>query len=81
MCHVTAISYPECGFSWFFSFPSDNNGIFKLDKVLFLQRRLIFIINLNLSKKLVKRYIWSIALHGAANWRIGKVDQKCLGKF
>jgi hypothetical protein len=27
-------------------------------------------------KKLVKCYIWSIALHGAENWTLRVVDQK-----
>jgi hypothetical protein len=31
---------------------------------------------LNLRKKLVKCYIWSVALYGAGNWIFRKVDQK-----
>jgi hypothetical protein len=32
-------------------------------------------------KKLVKCYIWSIALYGAESWTRRKVDQKCLESF
>jgi hypothetical protein len=37
--------------------------------------------DLNLMKKLVKCYIWSIALYGAETWTLGKVDQKYLESF
>jgi hypothetical protein len=33
-------------------------------------------LDLNLRKKLVKCYIWSIALYGAEMWTLWKVDQK-----
>jgi hypothetical protein len=33
-------------------------------------------LDLNLRKKLVKCYIWSIALCGAETWTLRKVDQK-----
>jgi hypothetical protein len=33
-------------------------------------------LDLNLGKKLVTCYIWSIALHGAETWTLRKVDQK-----
>jgi hypothetical protein len=33
-------------------------------------------LDLNLREKLVKCYIWSIALCGAETWTLGKVDQK-----
>jgi hypothetical protein len=36
---------------------------------------------LNLRKKLVKCYIWSIALYGAETWTLHKVDQKYLESF
>jgi hypothetical protein len=32
-------------------------------------------LDLNLRKKLVKYYIWSIALYGAETWTLRKVDQ------
>jgi hypothetical protein len=38
-------------------------------------------LELNLRKKLVKCYIWSIALYGAERWTLGKVDQKYLERF
>jgi hypothetical protein len=38
-------------------------------------------LDLNLRKKLVKSYIWSIALCGAETWTLGKVDQKYLESF
>jgi hypothetical protein len=34
--------------------------------------------DVHLSKKLVKLYIWSIALQVAANWTVRKVNQKYL---
>jgi hypothetical protein len=36
---------------------------------------------LNLRKKLVKCYIWSIAIYGAETWTLRKEDQKYLAKF
>jgi hypothetical protein len=33
-------------------------------------------LDLNLRKKLVKCYIWSIVLYGAGTWTLRKVDQK-----
>jgi hypothetical protein len=38
-------------------------------------------LDLNLRKKLVKCYIWSIALYGAEKWTLRKVDQKYLESF
>jgi hypothetical protein len=38
-------------------------------------------LDLNLRKKLVKCYIWSIALYGAETWVLRKVDQKYLESF
>jgi hypothetical protein len=38
-------------------------------------------LELNLRKKLVKGYIWSIALYGAETWTLRKVDQKYLESF
>ena len=35
-------------------------------------------LNMNLRKKLVHCYIWSIDLHGTASWLVRKVDQKYL---
>jgi hypothetical protein len=48
-----------------------------------LTRRRLFTskLNLNLRKKVVKCYIWSIALYGAEKWTLRKVDQTYLGSF
>jgi hypothetical protein len=35
----------------------------------------------NIRKKLVKCYIWSVALCGAETWTLGEVDQKYLESF
>jgi len=35
-------------------------------------------LDLNLKKKLVKCYIWSISLFGAETWTHQKVGEKCL---
>jgi hypothetical protein len=49
---------------------------FNRKKTLFTRK-----LDLNLGKKLVKCYIWSIALYGAETWTLRKVDQKCLESF
>ena len=33
-------------------------------------------LDVNLREKLIKCYIWSVALCGAETWRVRKVDQK-----
>jgi hypothetical protein len=38
-------------------------------------------LDLNLRKKLVKCYIWSIALYGAETWTLRKIDQTYLENF
>jgi hypothetical protein len=38
-------------------------------------------LELNLRKKLIKCYIWSIALYGAETWTLRKMDQKYLESF
>ena len=38
-------------------------------------------LDLKLRKKLVKRYIWSIALYGAETWTLQATDQKRLESF
>jgi hypothetical protein len=37
--------------------------------------------HLNLRKKLVKCYIWSVAFYGAETWTLRTVDQKYLERF
>jgi hypothetical protein len=49
---------------------------FNKEKTLFTSK-----VDLNLRKKLVKCYIWSIALCGAETWTFRKVDQKYLESF
>jgi len=51
-------------------------GTFNKKKALFTSKW-----NINFSKKLIKWYIWSIALHGVENWTLRKVDQRCLESF
>jgi hypothetical protein len=47
------------------------NVAFKRKKTLFITK-----LDLNLRKKLMKCYIWSIKLYGAETWTLRKVDQK-----
>jgi hypothetical protein len=49
---------------------------FKKKKTLFTGK-----LDLNLRKKLVTCYIWSIALYGAETWTLRKVDRKYLESF
>jgi len=44
---------------------------FNKKKTLFTNK-----LNLNLRKKLVKCYIWSMALYAAENWTLQAADQK-----
>jgi hypothetical protein len=50
-----------------------------------LSKKMIFFftskLDLNLKKKLMKCYIWSIALYGAETWKLRKADQKYLERF
>jgi hypothetical protein len=52
-------------------------------KAAFHMKRALFtsMLDLKLRKKLVKCYIWSIALYGAETWTIRAVDQKHLESF
>ena len=38
-------------------------------------------LDLNLRKKLIKCYIWSMALSGAETWTLRAADQKYLNSF
>jgi len=38
-------------------------------------------LNLNLRKKLIKCYIWSMALYGAETWTLRAADQKYMESF
>ena len=52
-------------------------------KVAFNKKRTLFTstLDLELRKKLVKCYVWSIALYGAGTWTLRAVDQKHLESF
>ena len=50
-------------------------------KATFNKKRTLFTSTLELKKKLVKCYIWSIALDGAESWTLRAVDQKHLESF
>jgi hypothetical protein len=52
-------------------------------KVAFNKKRALFTstLYLELRKKLVKCYIWSIALYGAETWTLRAVDKKHLESF
>jgi len=52
-------------------------------KAAFNKKRVLFIstLDLKLRKKLVKCYIWSIALYGADTWTLRLVNQKQLESF
>jgi len=52
-------------------------------KVAFNKKRTLFTstLDLELRKKLVKCYVWSIALYGAETWTLRAVDQKHLKSF
>ena len=52
-------------------------------KAAFNKKRTLFTstLDLELRMKLVKCYIWSIALYGAENWTLRAVDQKHLESF
>jgi hypothetical protein len=54
-----------------------------MDKAAFNKKRVIFTstLDLELRKKLVKCYIWSIALYGAETWTLRAVDQKHVESF
>jgi len=52
-------------------------------KAAFNKKRTLFTstLDLELRKKLVKCYVWSIALYGVENWTLRAVDQKHLESF
>jgi hypothetical protein len=52
-------------------------------KAAFNKKRTLFIstLYLELTKKLVKCYVWSIAVHGAETWTLRAVGQKNLESF
>jgi len=52
-------------------------------KVAFSKKKTLFTskLDLNLRKKLIKCYIWSMALYGAETWTLPAADQKYLESF
>ena len=52
-------------------------------KAVFNKKKTVFTskLDLNLKKKLVKCYIWSMALYGAETWTLRAADQKYMEKF
>ena len=52
-------------------------------KAAFSKKRTLFTskLDLNLRKKLIKCYIWSMALYGAETWTLRAADQKYLESF
>ena len=54
-----------------------------MDKAAFNRKRTLLTstLDLELRKKLVKCYVWSIALYGAESWTLRAVDQKHLESF
>jgi hypothetical protein len=49
---------------------------FNKNKILYTNK-----LDLNLMKKLVECYLWSLAVYGAETWTLRKVDQKYLRQF
>jgi hypothetical protein len=56
---------------------------FAMAKATFNKKRTLFTstLDLELRKKLVKCYVWSIALYGAETWTLRTTDQKHLESF
>ena len=54
-----------------------------LEKAAFNKKKNLFTskLNLNLRKRLVRCYVWSIALYGAETWMLRATDQKHLESF
>jgi hypothetical protein len=54
-----------------------------MDKAAFNKKKTLFTstLDLELRKKLVKCYVWSIALYGAETWTLRAVDQNHLESF
>jgi hypothetical protein len=54
-----------------------------MDIAAFNKKRTLFTstLDLELRKKLLKYYVWSIALYGVETWKLRAVDQKILESF
>ena len=60
-----------------------NPGLIAMAKAAFNKKKNLFTskFDLNLRKRLVRCYVWSIALYGAETWRLRATDQKHLENF
>jgi hypothetical protein len=65
------------------AFTSEIKSRIAMAKAALNKKKTLFTrkLDLNLRKKLVKCYIWSIALFGAETWTLRKMDQKYLKSF
>ena len=68
------------------SFPPNSSEIksrIAMAKVAFNKKKALFTrkLDLDLRKKLVKCYIWSMALYGAETWTLRAADKKYLESF
>ena len=54
-----------------------------MEKTSFNKKKNLFTskLDLNLRRKLVKCYVWSVALYGAETWMLRATDQKRLQNF
>jgi hypothetical protein len=61
----------------------ENKSRIVMAKAAFNKKKTLFTskLDLNLRKKLVKCYIWSMVLYGAETWKLRAADQKYLGSF
>jgi len=75
----------ECGIFYIFDgrCTCETKCRIAVAKAAFNKKRALFTntLDLKLRKKLVKCYIWSIALYGAETWTLWAVDQKHLESF
>jgi hypothetical protein len=65
-----------CNASISFTYDAMAKAAFNKKRALFTSK-----MDLELRKKLVKFYIWSVALYGAETWTLRAVDQKHLESF
>jgi hypothetical protein len=77
------IDQKQLGNVEYFNYLGEIKYRIAMAKAPFNKKKNIFTnkLHLNLRKKLVKCYIWSIALYGAETWTLRKVDQKYLESF
>jgi hypothetical protein len=61
----------------------ESNCRIAMAKAAFYKKRILFTstLDLELRRKLVKCYVWSIALYGAETWTLRAVDHKHLESF